>query len=535
MNETVGPVEVFYSYAHEDEKLRDELEKHLSTLKRQEVISGWNDRDITAGSQWQDQIDQHLESAKIILLLVSADFLSSNYCYDIEMKRALERHERGETRVIPLILRPVDWQGAPFGKLQALPKDGIAVTSWPNRDEAFLDIVQGIRKAAQAMGQGNRAGQIPAPPAISTGVTAASQAPEPPKRRWMKIWDGLTETNMKKLAFLGGLIAAISAGFWTVYSYRDPTVVQTDENARMITQGNDLLNIGRYPKAKEAFEEALKAHPLSAQAAWGLKKARLWELSDAAEFEQMLKNLYRENPQDAHLNLFMGKFYASRHSAENIDEAIKYYRTAIQRNPALAEAYFDLGVIFDQSGKSDQAESAYKKAVDISENNPKYRNNLAYLYFKQKNYSKALEEYGKNSQFPLSALERGKIFWRLGDMKQALEHQRLALQWLDDEKLMTKPEQQDPWYFEIGKRGIELISINEKEVYADLCLSFSQFLLGDAKSAEGTIHKLGLLNVPRQSEINAIMQDDLANLTQAKPEIAAKVEVYKNRFPQTLP
>jgi hypothetical protein len=103
-------MEVFFSYAHEDEALRDKLAKHLKLLERQAVIKAWHDRDITASEEWKDAIDNHLESANIILLLVSSDFLASDYCYDIELKRALERHESNEARVIPVILQSVDWQ-----------------------------------------------------------------------------------------------------------------------------------------------------------------------------------------------------------------------------------------------------------------------------------------------------------------------------------------------------------------------------------------------------------------------------------------
>lgn len=140
------PVELFYSYAHEDEALRDELEKHLSLLKRSGLIVAWHDRRIGAGEEWRDQIDAHARSADIILLLVSPDFLASDYCYNIEMELALGRYGRHEAIVIPIILRPVDWSGAPFAHLQALPQDAKPVTLWANRDEAFLNIAQGIRE-----------------------------------------------------------------------------------------------------------------------------------------------------------------------------------------------------------------------------------------------------------------------------------------------------------------------------------------------------------------------------------------------------
>jgi hypothetical protein len=150
MAATVGPEpvqEVFYSYAHKDADLRDELERHLSTLKRSGVIHGWHDREIDAGAPWAGEIHERLDRANVILLLISADFLASDYCYDVEMKRALERHEGGEAIVIPIILRPVDWSGAPFAKLQCLPAHAVPVTSWANRDEAFRSVAEGIRRA----------------------------------------------------------------------------------------------------------------------------------------------------------------------------------------------------------------------------------------------------------------------------------------------------------------------------------------------------------------------------------------------------
>src|SRR5438094_4349901 len=102
-----NPIEIFYSYAHADEDLRQELEKHLAALQHEGLIAGWHDRLISAGSEWEQQIDEHLNTANIILLLISASFIASKYCSSIEMKRAMERHEAKEARVIPIILRPV--------------------------------------------------------------------------------------------------------------------------------------------------------------------------------------------------------------------------------------------------------------------------------------------------------------------------------------------------------------------------------------------------------------------------------------------
>jgi hypothetical protein len=137
-------VRLFYSYSHRDEKRRDKLEDHLAVLKRNGVIESWHDRKIGAGDDWKGKLDAELEVADIILLLVSSDFLNSDYCYDVEMKRALERHAQGSAKVIPIILKPCLWTDAPFGRLQALPTDGKAVTTWSNQDKAFTDIAKGL-------------------------------------------------------------------------------------------------------------------------------------------------------------------------------------------------------------------------------------------------------------------------------------------------------------------------------------------------------------------------------------------------------
>ncbi len=146
-----GIPSVFYSFSHKDEGLRRQLEAHLSALRRQGEIAEWHDRQIVAGSDWARDIDAHLDSADIVLLLLSADFIASDYCWGIEMRRALERHESGEAVVIPVILRPVDWQIEPLSRLQAVPREGRAVTQYRNRDEAWMEVVTAIRRAITLM------------------------------------------------------------------------------------------------------------------------------------------------------------------------------------------------------------------------------------------------------------------------------------------------------------------------------------------------------------------------------------------------
>jgi hypothetical protein len=102
----------------------------------------WHDRKILAGDDWRGDIDSNLNVADVVTLLVSSDFLASDYCYEKETARAMERHAKEGTLVVPIIVRPCDWHDAPFGTLQAIPQDGKAVTSWTNRDEAWTDVAQ---------------------------------------------------------------------------------------------------------------------------------------------------------------------------------------------------------------------------------------------------------------------------------------------------------------------------------------------------------------------------------------------------------
>lgn len=176
-DEKPQPMRLFYSYSHKDAALRDELETHLAALKRSGIIQGWSDRDITGGQEWAGQIDQNLEAADIILLLVSADFLASDYCYDKEMARALERQAAGAARVIPIVMRPVDWESTPFHKLQALPAGAKAITTWPNRDEGWVDVAKGIRRVVQALADERTAAKPPPAPAPDAPPVTPSAAP----------------------------------------------------------------------------------------------------------------------------------------------------------------------------------------------------------------------------------------------------------------------------------------------------------------------------------------------------------------------
>jgi len=235
---------VFFSYSHKDEGLRDQLETHLSMLKRQGFIETWHDRRITAGEPLDTAISSNLERADVVLLLVSPDFLASDYCYDKEMKRALERHEAGQCTVIPVILRPCDWHDAPFGGLLAAPKDSKPITQWPDFDAAFLDVTQGIKRALTARGARRSSGAkmetvapAPAPPrgpsARSSNLRVAKRFSDHDKDVFLqeafefiaRYFEGSLAELSKRNPDIKGQFRQIDANRFTAVAYRNGQAV----------------------------------------------------------------------------------------------------------------------------------------------------------------------------------------------------------------------------------------------------------------------------------------------------------------------
>jgi len=170
-----SPLRVFISYSHKDENLRAALDDSLAGLQRDGVIDLWHDRKISAGQEWAGAIDANLEGADIVLCLVSAGFMASPYINDIELKRALARHEAGEACVIPVLLKPADWESSALGRLQALPDGAKPVTKWTNRDEAFVSIAKGIREVAKKLAE--RPGRVARPAAPASPAPASATIP----------------------------------------------------------------------------------------------------------------------------------------------------------------------------------------------------------------------------------------------------------------------------------------------------------------------------------------------------------------------
>lgn len=148
-------ISAFISYSHADQQLKDQLIKHLVPLRRLGLINSWHDGEIKPGDAWDREIARNLDKARIIILLISIDFINSEYCYDKELTRAMDRHSKEKAVVVPVIARDCLWKALPFGQLQALPKAGKAIATWDDRDAALADVAEGVRQVASAIREKN--------------------------------------------------------------------------------------------------------------------------------------------------------------------------------------------------------------------------------------------------------------------------------------------------------------------------------------------------------------------------------------------
>jgi len=299
------PVEIFYSYSHKDEKLRGTLETHLAALNVAGIVTAWHDRKIGAGDEWRGAIDKHLENARLVLLLISADFLASDYCMNIEMRHAMERHDAGAATVVPIFLRPCDWQGMPFAELQGLPTRGKPVTRWTNRDAAFANIAAGIRAVIDALpGRGRkRARDRPA-------------------------------------------------------ASRDPGAIYV--------QGIKALEQGDYDGAIAALDRALSLHGRTSGGGW--VAGEYYHRGLARYFKGDYRSAIADWNRTVELQPANAFAYRQRANAyAQLDDrrrALADYTRAIALAPSVAKAYYNRGLLYQRAGQRAKAVRDFRRAVE---------------------------------------------------------------------------------------------------------------------------------------------------------------------------
>lgn len=189
-------MKVFISYSHRDTAALERLHTHLAVLRRENMIDEWYDREILGGGDFSAAIAQRMDESELFLLLVSPDFLNSTYCYDIEMTRALEKHATGQARVVPIIVEPCDWRSTPLGRLKALPRDGEPVAGWANANEAYLDVVQELRRIVQTGVQRTKP-----TPGVASAPTNTAEPAAPRRYRVKHDFDAIEKTEFLEKSF----------------------------------------------------------------------------------------------------------------------------------------------------------------------------------------------------------------------------------------------------------------------------------------------------------------------------------------------
>lgn len=407
------PLKVFISYSHQDDALRQRLDVHLSLLKRQGVLEVWHDRRLQGGEHWEEAIDQALEEADIVLLLISPDFIASDYCYGRELTVALERDRRHEAVVVPLLLHPCDWQSAPFARCQAFPRDNQPISIHPRGENAaFSLVVAELRRLAETLRKRRRgeAHQPPSGAAHDPGGTAAGR-----RWRWRRWW----------LAPLATLAVAVPAGMLL--------------SQAPMAAGLADLRLGAYASALASFQRARLLNPLHPLARCGARAATIGSglAAVASQSPQLAKDvaaLPQSGPCGAQRELFQGDLalesYLLNRNPNDWVRAASAFERALVMDPKLAEAEQRLGTLADLQDDLPAAQRRFESAQRLAAGQPllarRYRNGLAKVLLQGSaaEWKQALLLFDGDRGNPASDVEAAMQRWRQGGgapLGQALE------------------------------------------------------------------------------------------------------------------
>lgn len=382
-------LKVFYCYAREDQHLREQLEQHLSNLKRLYHLKTWFDREILPGEDWEAVIEENLNTADLVFLLISPSFMASDYCYNKEMQRALERHTKGEVKVIPIHLRPVHWKNAPFSMIQMLPKDALPVTRWPNSDDAFYDVALGIEQVIEQL--------------LLSRKT---------KEEWVVEGNTLFDLNQYEKALKAyeqairldpnDIIVHISRGdiLHNLKHYKDAIhayaqAVRLKSNFAMKTHHNSdalkelheaeqavflypndafvyinkshaLLKLERYEEALQACEQAIRLDP--DPIAYNNKSYALNSLKRYEEALQACEQAIQLEPLSIHKSAF-APFYKNKgnilNSLKRYEEALQVCKQAIHLDPLLTPIYAIMGITLFKLKRYEESSESFAKWSEL--------------------------------------------------------------------------------------------------------------------------------------------------------------------------
>jgi tetratricopeptide (TPR) repeat protein len=354
---STSTIEIFCCYARKDQPLMQSLKTHLMPLQRQGLISIWSDTDINAGKNWQEEIAKHLKAAHIILLLVSPDFIASDYCYSIEMKLSINRHKLNEASVIPIILRPTHWENTPFATLQALPKDAKPVTKWDTEDDALYDVVERIGnvvKELRIQQSAQDALRLYREERYAEALMTYDQLINL-DANYAHAHLGKGRTLLAQEKYEESLISFNKA------AQLDKTVVDAYFYE---DQATALENIQRTEESLNAYDEAIRTATHHVQKAILYeKKARLFSsLQRYTEALDMYKQAITFAPETGSLYEQAGDIYSV---LNNFQDALAMYQKAMELAPKRDEYYAKTGQILFQLARFEEAAEIYQAAIAI--------------------------------------------------------------------------------------------------------------------------------------------------------------------------
>ncbi|MBD2124884.1 tetratricopeptide repeat protein [Microcoleus sp. ZQ-A2] len=398
------PVEVFISFHEADEELLQDLERHLAALQRQKIITCWHPRRIVAGDERNAEIDNHLNQAGIILLLMSPHFLDSEYHWTVEVTRALERNESGKARTILVLLRFTDWEIKPIDRLPLLPRNRIPIKKWEDRDEAFVEVVRGIREELQSLAI-NQANYVVPEPMVDEKLQYQIT-------KLINEGDRLYEQDSLKEA-ASKYTAALSLDSSNVLSHHNLGVVLAEQK--------------NLEEAILEFEEVIKLNPNDGDAYYNLGNI----FKDKGELEEAVKKykkaiIIEPNHDDAYCNLgsvlrIQGK----------LDEAISQCKISLRLDSKKAIAHGIIGTALKEKGEIEEAILEYRKALKIEPRNAKMHYNLASMLDEQGNLEEAASEYKKAIRYApgyaRAYYSLGSIWYKQGKADKAISQYRKAI------------------------------------------------------------------------------------------------------------